>query len=77
MKKTGELPKTASPSPAEFYAAFEPYVENGDTIIYIGLSSKLSSTVANAMIAKNMFDNKGQEHNHLPLLAKTQDDKKF
>ena len=40
VKKTGELPKTSSPSPAEFYAAFEPYVENGDTIIYIGLSSK-------------------------------------
>lgn len=62
VKKTGELPKTASPSPAEFYAAFEPYVEKGDTIIYIGLSSKLSSTVANAMIAKNMFDNNENIH---------------
>ena len=62
VKKTGELPKTASPSPAEFYSAFEPYVEKGDTIIYIGLSSKLSSTVANAMIAKNMFDNNENIH---------------
>lgn len=57
VKELGVLPKTSAPSPAEFYEAFKPYVEKGESIIYIGLSSKISSTVSNAMIAKNMFDN--------------------
>ncbi|WP_300279302.1 DegV family protein [Peptacetobacter sp.] len=57
VKELGVLPKTSAPSPAEFYEAFKPYVEKGDSIIYIGLSSKISSTVSNAIIAKNMFDN--------------------
>lgn len=57
VKELGVLPKTSAPSPAEFYEAFKSYVEKGESIIYIGLSSKISSTVSNAMIAKNMFDN--------------------
>lgn len=62
VKELGILPKTSAPSPVEFYEAFRPYVENGESIIYIGLSSKLSSTVSNAMIAKNMFDDNENIH---------------
>lgn len=47
----GILPKTAAPSPSDFYNAFKPYIDKGLDIIYIGLSSKLSSAIQNASIA--------------------------
>ncbi|AZR72239.1 fatty acid-binding protein DegV [Anoxybacter fermentans] len=51
----GKLPKTAAASPADFQKAFEPYINEGYDILYIGISSKLSSTIQNAMIAANQF----------------------
>lgn len=48
---TGRLPKTAAPSPSDFLAAFSPYIAEGRPIIYISLSSELSSTYQNALIA--------------------------
>jgi DegV family protein with EDD domain len=51
----GKLPKTAAPSPGEFYAAFEPYIEQGCDIVYVGLSSKLSATFQNARLAAEQF----------------------
>ncbi|NMO95989.1 DegV family protein [Paenibacillus lemnae] len=51
VEETGALPKTAAPSPADFIAAFSPYVDQGDQILYISLSSELSSTYQNARIA--------------------------
>ncbi|BFH64503.1 DegV family protein [Paenibacillus azoreducens] len=51
VSRSGSLPKTAAPSPADFMAAFEPYVEQGDSILYISLSSGLSATYQNALIA--------------------------
>ncbi|MCG7406222.1 DegV family protein [Paenibacillus sp. ACRRX] len=53
---TGKLPKTAAPSPGDFASAFEPYVKEGRDIIYIGLSSHLSSTIQNAGIAAQMLE---------------------
>lgn len=59
IKELGKIPKTAAPSPQDFIDAFKPYIDRGDDILYIGLSSKLSSTFQNANIAKKSFpDNK-------------------
>lgn len=55
-QKVGEydtLPTTAAPSPGDFYKAFKPFVEEGREILFIGISSLISSTVQNATIAKN------------------------
>lgn len=51
----GKLPKTAAPSPADFENVFRPYVEQGDQVIYVGLSSALSSTFQSAKIAQGEF----------------------
>ncbi|MDF2519494.1 MAG: fatty acid-binding protein DegV [Clostridia bacterium] len=50
------LPATAAPSPGDFYSAFKPFVEEGREILYVGISSLISSTVQNATIAKNDFE---------------------
>ncbi|TDT61591.1 DegV family protein [Fonticella tunisiensis] len=55
VEETGKLPKTASASPADFYNAFKPYIDAGQDIIYIGISSALSSTIQNARIAATEF----------------------
>lgn len=49
------LPKTAAPSPSDFISVFEPFVREGKQVLYIGLSSKLSSTYQNAVIAAREF----------------------
>lgn len=56
VEEYGMLPKTAAPSPGDFYTAFKPFVEEGREILYIGISSLISSTVQNATIAKNDFE---------------------
>lgn len=55
VDKLDILPKTSAPSPIDFYNAFKPYIDKGDSIIYIGLSSKLSSTILNAKIIEDEF----------------------
>lgn len=61
VKERNTLPKTSSPSPIDFYNAFKPYIDAGNSIIYIGLSSKLSSTIQNAKLAAARF-NEGTVH---------------
>lgn len=56
VDETGLLPKTSSPPPIDFYNKFKPYIDNGYEILYVGLSSKLSSTIQNAKIAASEFD---------------------
>ncbi|MTI49592.1 DegV family protein [Sporosalibacterium faouarense] len=56
VKDTQELPKTSAPSPSNFYNYFKPYVDQGKDIIYIGISSHLSSTIQNAKLASLEFD---------------------
>lgn len=51
----GKLPKTAAPSPGEFMEAFQPFIEQGRDIVYVGLSSKLSATYQNARLAAGQF----------------------
>lgn len=49
------MPKTTAPSPKDFMSAFGPYIDQGMDIVYISLSSKLSSTYQNALIAAAEF----------------------
>lgn len=55
VDELGILPKTSAPTPADFISAFKPYVDAGNDIVYIGLSSKLSSTIQNAFLAAREF----------------------
>ena len=55
VAEKNKLPKTAAPSPTDFYNAFKPYIDNGQDILYIGLSSMISSTINNAILASNEF----------------------
>lgn len=57
VKELGKLPKTAAPSPADFMSAFAPFIEQGQQILYLSLSSELSSTYQNALIAADEFAN--------------------
>ena len=56
VKERNMLPKTSAPSPVDFYNAFKPYIEAGKTIIYIGLSSQVSTTLQNARLAADSFE---------------------
>jgi len=47
VKETGNLPKTSAPSLAMFVNAFKPYQEG----IYISISSKLSASFQNGLMA--------------------------
>ncbi|WP_152394702.1 DegV family protein [Paenibacillus guangzhouensis] len=51
----GSLPKTAAPSPGDFIKAFTPAIEAGHDVIFIGISTELSSTCQNAKIAADEF----------------------
>ncbi|NWL88373.1 MULTISPECIES: DegV family protein [unclassified Paenibacillus] len=55
VSETKKLPKTAAPSPADFIQAFTPAINEGKDILYISLSSELSSTYQNALIAAAEF----------------------
>ncbi|CAM2973329.1 DegV family protein [Paenibacillus sediminis] len=55
VEQLGSLPKTAAPSPADFMESFKPFIEQGQDILYISLSSELSSTYQNAQIAADEF----------------------
>lgn len=47
VEKTGQLPKTSAAPVGEFL----PYFDQADEVIFIGISSKLSATIQNAMLA--------------------------
>lgn len=55
VESGGSLPKTTAPSPRDFMEQFAPHIEHGEDIVYISLSSKLSSTYQNALIAASEF----------------------
>lgn len=57
----GKLPQTAAPAPADFIAAFTPCIERDEQIVFISMSSKISSTYQNATIAASEFP-KGSIH---------------
>ncbi|UWG98259.1 DegV family protein [Dehalobacter sp. DCM] len=52
-----ELPKTAQVNPGEFVEAFSKYLNNGDAVIGIFISSQLSGTYNSAVMAKEILNN--------------------
>lgn len=56
LTNSEEFPKTAQPSPQDYLDYFEEAKENGDSIVYLCLSSALSGTYQSATLAKNMAE---------------------
>ena len=56
-KKTGELPKTSAANLGDFIDFFEPFVNEGKTVIHFNLSSSMSSTFNNSRMAAEEFEN--------------------
>lgn len=54
--KTGELPKTAAVTPAQYYDVFERLTSQGKSVVHISLSSAISSSYQNAVLAASDFD---------------------
>ncbi|MGL5648107.1 MAG: DegV family protein [Clostridium sp.] len=54
MNKLNEIPKSAQPSPHELLEVFKDIIKNGDSIVGIFLSSKMSGTYSTANMVKEM-----------------------
>lgn len=57
VKETGDLPKTAAVTPAQYYDVFKQLTDEGKAVVHIGLSSAISSSYQNAVVASSEFDN--------------------
>jgi DegV family protein with EDD domain len=55
VEEYNKLPKTSAPSPLNYYNAFKPYIDNGFDLIYVAISSKLSSAIQSATLASKEF----------------------
>ena len=55
MNKSNELPKSSQPIPQEILDVFKDIVENGDSIVGIFLSSKMSGAYSTANMVKEMI----------------------
>lgn len=66
MKKSDELPKTSSPSPNRFIEIYEK--EDYEEIIVFTLTSKLSGTYSNAVIAKNMYEEENGSNKRIEII---------
>ena len=61
-RSNGTLPKTAAVSPEEFRAFFAPILDDGYDIVHIDISSELSCTCQNAVMAAQELAERGQVH---------------
>lgn len=57
VAETGVLPKTSAISPLIYHEYFERYKSSGDEVVYIAISSGISSSCANAKIAAKEYKN--------------------
>ena len=57
VKKTGVLPKTAAVPPADYYDVFKKLTDEGKAVVHISLSSAISSSHQNSLVAASEFDN--------------------
>lgn len=57
VERTGELPKTAAPSPEDYRAAFERLTAEGKGVVHFSLSSEMSASYSNACRAAKEFEN--------------------
>lgn len=55
LSKSNEVPRTSQPSPQDFIQVFTPYVERGEPLLSIHISSRLSGTYQSANLARNHF----------------------
>lgn len=55
VEKTKTLPKTSAPTFINYITMFKPWLEEGYDILYVGLSSKLSSTLQTAQLVANEY----------------------
>lgn len=58
IEKTGILPHTQSLPPDVMLKYFCPYIEKGYDVLYIGISSGISSTMQNAFLAQRQYPDK-------------------
>ena len=56
MQESKELPSTNQANPNDFVQAFTPFIEQGYTILYVGLSAKLSGTLQSAVLATDLMN---------------------
>lgn len=56
-EKTGTLPKTAAITVGEYEDFFKSILSENDAVVFIGLSSQISSTQGNAILAANNLKN--------------------
>ena len=55
VKEMGMLPTTSAPTPANYVSAFKPIIDAGNDVLYISISSRLSSSYENACTAAKEF----------------------
>jgi DegV family protein with EDD domain len=55
LKESSAFPTTSQPTPQDFVNAYTPFVEKGEPILSIHLSSRLSGTFQSAMLARSQF----------------------
>lgn len=53
LPQSPQIPTTSQATPAQFEAPFKAFTDNGDEVIALILSSKLSRTYESALLAKN------------------------
>lgn len=58
VEEPNVFPKTAAPSPEDFYHVFEKHADRGEKILCICISSKLSSSIQSAQIGAQMLNEK-------------------
>ncbi len=56
VEEKGELPKTAAIPIATFIEVFQKYIDQGDEIIFSGISKQMSRTYENAILAAKEVD---------------------
>lgn len=56
--RAGEVSSTSQINPAKYLAFFEPYLQQGQDILYVCFSSGLSSTYSSCVIAANELNEK-------------------
>ena len=61
-RRNGTLPKTAAVSPEDFKAFFAPILAEGYDIVHIDISSELSCTCQNAVLAAQELAAQGEIH---------------
>lgn len=58
LETASELPKTSQINGYRFEEEFKKHIDNGDEVVYLSLSSKISGTYNNARLTAEQFENK-------------------